>query len=343
LKRIFILFFLIFSVPATIYSDETGSETGFLSVETVPSGIDVFVNGKKIGKSPVFRHEVASGISILSIGSEPCFKSVLFYTLNRSVYVEKGKEHKVKIIPEPVLTSITVGSVKINGKEHAGLPVYVDGVLVGLQPGSFEVPVCSSVIEITEESSNKVVQSSTIDLLEGTVVERDERFYEINVSEKKEKKLPKHSFSSLEFHKPKESFQLRKQKKKKNIFGDYKWYGATLIVAGALSAGLGAAFDYLAYKEFEKYKNMGSKERIREEIVKDDFDKELFSSNRDKHYSDGYKYSNARTALYVAGGVSFATGIVLLFLPKQKSEEKNIEVNISPSERGFYIGATINY
>ncbi|HNW82509.1 MAG TPA: PEGA domain-containing protein, partial [bacterium] len=91
------------------------SEQGTLTVTTVPAGMNVYVDGKLSGKSPIVKLPVPAGSRIVSIETEPCYKSVLFYSWNRSVYIEKGLDTAVEIVPEPILTSLKVGGIEVGG------------------------------------------------------------------------------------------------------------------------------------------------------------------------------------------------------------------------------------
>ena len=323
--------------------------SGTITVKTIPAGLNVYVDGKKAGVSPLLNFKVPPGNRMVSIEVEPCFKSVLFYSWNRSVFVEAARETVVEITPEPVMTSLKISSMEISGKEIKGHPVFVDGKKVGTQPGDFEVPVCSKLMEITDASSNRVIYSSELDLLKGKIIERKEKGYEIIMSEpaKKDdtvKTLSPGQVSAFKYpEKSKPDLFIKLEKKERKITGPYKWIGTGLIISGAVVAGLGGVFDYLAYKEFDEYEKMGSPDRLSEIISTGEFNKASYLIKRDDHYQLGKKYAVARTIMYAAGGASFLTGFILLFVPGKNKTENGPVITAYPINEGVFINTSINF
>lgn len=338
-------------------SASDGSETtGTLTVDTKPSGLNVYVDGKIAGKTPLKNYAVPAGKRIISVETEPCFKSVLYYSWNRPVYVEEGKDTYIEITPSPVITSLKVGGIEVNGSGLKGTEVYVDGVNVGTQPGNFDVPVCSKLLEVTDESGKKVIYRSELDLLKGVVTQKNEKNYEITPASVKDPESvvllqtqEDHNSGIVNNGEVKsrntDVFQKKIRPAKKNIsvLGPYKWIGTSLILAGAVSAGLGGLFDYKALKEFDKYEDMGDKETIRQMIEEGSFDEDEYISERDSHYKKGKDYSVARTVLYAAGGAMFVTGVVLLFVPSVKKAEKKTSFMLIPSAEGLFVSAEISF
>ena len=253
---------LIISFLFNISASDDSETTGTLTVDTRPSGLNVYVDGKIAGKTPLKNYAVPAGKRVISVETEPCFKNVLYYSWNRPVFVENGKDTYVEIVPAPILTNLKVEGIAINGKKLENTSIFVDGVNTGIQPGSFEVPVCSKLLEVTDESGRNVVYSSELDLLKGVSVPRNEKNYEItSVSEKKENdivlfQVPENSNdqnsgltdSSGSVEKTPFRSPLKTVKKNSEVFGPYKWIGTALILTGAVSAGLGGFFDYKAVK-----------------------------------------------------------------------------------------------
>ncbi|HRZ79235.1 MAG TPA: PEGA domain-containing protein [bacterium] len=344
------------SFSFNISASEGSGPSGTLTVETKPSGLNVYVDGKIAGKTPLKNYAVPAGKRILSVETEPCFKSVLYYSWNRPVYVEEGKDTYIEITPSPVITSLKVGGIEVNGSSLKGTEVYVDGVNVGTQPGSFDVPVCSKILEVTDESGKKVIYRSELDLLKGVVTQKNEKNYEITpasvkaqdsviLSQTQEGPDSGEMSGGEVKNKNTDVFQkkIRPAKKNINVLGPYKWIGTSLILAGAVSAGLGGLFDYKALKEFDKYEDMGDKDTIRQMIEEGSFDEEEYISERDGHYKKGKDYSVARTVLYAAGGAMFVTGVILLFVPGVKKNEKNTSFLLIPSVEGLFISAEISF
>lgn len=347
LKKLFLMVVLaVFTF--FLNAEEAGQKKiGWISVTTVPAGLNVYVDGKQIGKTPLVKLEVETGNRVISIEVEPCFKNTLFYTWNKNVFIEPGMETTVEILPDPVMTKLQISSMEISGKKIEGHPVYVDGKMVGTQPGDLDVPLCSKLLEITDISSNKVIYSSELDLLAGKITERKEKGYEIVMSESREKPELK-TLASKELFLQKTSrkssdFDLKFRAERKKITGPYKWTGAGLIIGGIITAGLGGLFDWKAYDEFDKYEKMGRKESIEQLIMQNTPDIDAYVKRRDSHYNSGEKYSVTRTVLYVLGGASFTTGIILLFVPGKKNDGKSPVITASPSTDGIFFNSSINF
>jgi hypothetical protein len=136
---------------------------------------------------------------------------------------------------------------------------------------------------------------------------------------------------------------IKPQKKERHITGPYKWLGTGLIISGAVIGGVGGVFDYLAYKEFDKYEKMGDPARLAELIVSGELNKSEYLAKRDDHYQLGQKYAVARTIMYAAGGASFVTGIILLFVPGRKKADSVPVISAIPSDGGVFINTSINF
>ncbi|HSW59952.1 MAG TPA: hypothetical protein VLJ60_04095, partial [bacterium] len=178
-----------------------------------------------------------------------------------------------------------------------------------------------------------------LDLLKGKITERKEKGYEIVTSGTvtQEAAVPEKSV----ILKPQQLPVLKKPERQ--IIGPYKWIGTGLIVAGAVVAGLGGVFDYLAYKEFDEYEKIGDEEYLSKQISSGDFNKAEYLIKRDDLYTAGERYAIARTIMYVAGGASFLTGFILLFVPGKKKADSVPVVTAAPYKDGFFINANINF
>ncbi|MDX9805984.1 MAG: PEGA domain-containing protein [bacterium] len=344
-RKILVLLLIHIFVLFLNAKDGKVDKTGKISVTTVPAGLNLYIDGKPVGVTPVINLEVPAGNRIISVETEPCFKSVLFYSWNRSVFVEPDRETAIEIVPEPVMTSLKISSMEISGKEVTGQRVFVDRKQVGIQPGEFDVPACSKLLEIVDNSDNKVIYSSELDLLKGTITERKEKGYEIVTTEKSSsEKDPAAQTEKIPFAiRKSSSIVLKTARKERKITGPYKWIGTGLIIGGAVIAGLGGVFDYLAYTEFDEYEKMGDEEYLSKQISSGDFNKSEYLIKRDDLYTAGERYAIARTIMYVAGGASFVTGVILLFVPGKKKGKNAPVITAAPYQDGIFINAKINF
>jgi len=217
--------------------------------------------------------------------------------------------------------------------DPAGLNVYIDGKMAGKSPlNNFEVPIKAKLLEVTDHSGQKVVYSADLDLKNGKIIERKEKGYALNKEIKK---------AEQKKNEPKKE-ELKKQPHKKseiNIPGPHKWTGTGFIVAGALTAGLGSLFDYLAVKEFDKYNKMARKDNLMKEMMSGNFNEEEYLEKSNSHRRKGINYSSARTVLFVAGGASIITGLILILVPEKKKKIEMLSLGVSPYNDGFFISA----
>ena len=333
-------------------AEEQKESKGFLTVHTIPSGLDIYVDGKKIATSPIEKMAITTGTHQISIATEPCFKQVLFYTWNRNVNISDSDTTFLEIKPDPIMKEINVSELKVGNETLEGNAIYVDGIKVGAVPGKINIPVCSKLLEVTENDGNRVIYSSNLDLVKGEITKNDKRGYEIVAKDKKKEKAIT-STEVKEFKPPKvyvDKNQLKpvitkkKNKKKTPVIGPYKWVGTGFIISGAILAGIGGIFDYMAWKKFNDYDKMGTEEEIREQLENGDLSKADYLIKRDDTYQTGKDFIVARNVFYIAGGASALAGIILLFVkPPEKESKVQTSFRIIPGPKSFFISTDISF
>ena len=343
--NVFVVFGLFF--VSTLKAEEKEKNSGFLTVHTVPSGLDIYVDGKKVGTSPIEKMKIATGTHQLSIATEPCFKQVLFYTWNRNVNISDSDTTFLEIKPEPIKKEINISELKVKDEVLKGNAIYVDGVEVGTVPGKIDIPICSKLLEVTELNSKSVIYSSNLDLVKGEITKNEKNGYEIVT--KNEKKSENIAPTNITEFKPpkvtteKNEFKPIKLKNKKQIIGPYKWIGTGFIISGAILAGVGGIFDYMSWKKFKDYEKMGTEEEIREQLSSGLL-KADYLIKRDDIYQKGRDFIVARNIFYIAGGASALTGIILLFVKPSKKETKvETSFRIIPGPDSFFISTDITF
>lgn len=353
--RKLLLLFNIFVVVglfsfSVLKAEEKEDNKGFLTVHTIPAGLDIYVDGKKVGISPLEKMELPVGTHQLSIATEPCFKQILFYTWNRNVNISDSDTTFLEITPEPIMKEIKISDLKVEDQVLKGNAIYVDGVKVGTVPGKIDIPICSKLLEVTEKNGNRVIYGSNLDLVKGEITKNKKNGYEIVT--KKEKKSEKVAATNTKEFKPpvttdkKSEFKPIKinKKEKRQIIGPYKWVGTGFIVGGAILAGIGGMFDYMAWKKFNDYAKMGTEEEIREQLSDGDISKADYLIKRDDIYQKGKDFIIARNIFYAAGGASALTGIILLFVKPSKKEKKvETSFRILPGPDSFFISTDISF
>ena len=134
---------------------------GWVTVTSEPSGLDVKIGKKKIGVTPLRRHEVSIGPYEVLVTS-PCH-----YDGGERVNVERGKERLVNVILAPRQGAIDV-SVKDAKGNAVEADVYVDGKKVGRSPGVFKVSICAREVELQHREHGTVKKN--LDVQEQAVV-----------------------------------------------------------------------------------------------------------------------------------------------------------------------------
>lgn len=114
---------------------------GLLSVTSTPEELAVFVDGNKIGTTPIQKHRVSPGNRAIKI-EDACFQ-----TVGRKIGVEAGESKSFRFEPEPVPSAIEVMTRDPDGNAVEAR-AFVDGEPLGRVPGRFKVPVCSETLVI---------------------------------------------------------------------------------------------------------------------------------------------------------------------------------------------------
>ncbi len=120
-------------------------EFGWLTVRSRPTGMDVEVNGEKVGRTPLVRRETAPG------GYEVLVVSPCHYQAGERVRCEAGQERTVSVDLKD-----RQGAVDVRARDEAGndleAEVMVDEVRLGKTPGVFKVSVCARELVIKHPS-----------------------------------------------------------------------------------------------------------------------------------------------------------------------------------------------
>ena len=119
--------------------------TGTVTLETTPSGLDVAMAGKSLGKTPLTT-SLAPGTYDVQVGTAPYAR-----TIEVAVTVGTSTVHRVEFADEAQVVSGPTGGLRVQ-TEPARLPVLIDGTPQGvspvaidrLQPGEHEISVRTS-------------------------------------------------------------------------------------------------------------------------------------------------------------------------------------------------------
>jgi hypothetical protein len=116
-----------------------GQPDAHLTLRSNPAGADATVAGTHLGRTPA-EIDLPSGIAHQVMLSAPGYKNWV-----QAVFAEPGRKLSVLARLEPILARVSVQG------EPAAAEVFVDGVLRGKAPQSFELPATEHRIEVRKE------------------------------------------------------------------------------------------------------------------------------------------------------------------------------------------------
>ena len=137
---------------------------GWLDVTSVPAGIDVKLDGKVVGKTPLVGFEVSPGTHAVLV-SDPCH-----HEAGERVAVERATKRAVHVTPPPRQGAIRVRAKDGRTDDAVQAEVRVDGELVGKTPGTFKVSICAKRVEVrgptgTWAKNLSVPERKTVDVV----------------------------------------------------------------------------------------------------------------------------------------------------------------------------------
>ena len=116
-----------------------------LTVESVPSGLEVMVDERPSGRTPVREHRVQAGVRAVLV------KSRCHYDTGERVRLERGETRRLMFTLDAREAAIDVTATTRDGRAVEA-EVRVDGAVVGRSPGRFKVPVCAKKVEVVGEA-----------------------------------------------------------------------------------------------------------------------------------------------------------------------------------------------
>jgi len=189
---------------------------------------------------------------------------------------EEDRQMKAGLTPKKIALSV---EATVAGAPLDGAQVLVDGVLIGTAPGPFSVPLCAKELVVRKPGY--------VDFWLPLAFKEGESF---------------NAVATLDYQ-------------YETVY-PYKWWGLGLLLGGAALVGGGIAFDVLADKEYDTYRDMSTPEAIEEAMKKSDFSRSAYDEKMKKVYDRGKTYDTLRIVGYAVGGAMAATGIVLMAIPE---------------------------
>lgn len=115
---------------------------GLLRVETVPAGLEVAVDGKRRGRSPIGALRLDPGMHEVLIDDRCWLED------GQRIRIEEGAEQRLRLEARERTAGLRVEAVDGVGNALEAA-ILVDGQSLGLTPSSFEIPLCSREAEVT--------------------------------------------------------------------------------------------------------------------------------------------------------------------------------------------------
>ncbi len=135
------------------------ADFGWIEVTANYTGIDIILDGKNIGKTPITKRELNPGPHQVD-SSHNCF-----YQTGEKFVLNRGELKKLNLLLQP-----KEAGIKVMAQDNVGndleADVLVDGKKIGQAPGSFKVPLCSREIVV---QTNQLVHTEPLGLKEKEV------------------------------------------------------------------------------------------------------------------------------------------------------------------------------
>ncbi|MBI2377534.1 MAG: SUMF1/EgtB/PvdO family nonheme iron enzyme [Deltaproteobacteria bacterium] len=112
-----------------------------LSVISEPTGLDVFVDGEKVGQTPLPKHEIDPGTH------EVWVEDRCFLKKGERFGLAKGQFKQLSLAPAARESAIEV-SVEAPDGNAIEATAAVDGKTIGTTPGTWKVPLCSTRLQL---------------------------------------------------------------------------------------------------------------------------------------------------------------------------------------------------
>ncbi|MEC7987186.1 MAG: PEGA domain-containing protein [Myxococcota bacterium] len=133
---------------------------GYLSIDSGVQKVSLFLDGKRIGETPIRRLEVDAGVHKISV-QDPCYTGKEYEF--KSV---AGKEKRIEDYPiQARPAGLDVSVQDENGNDRIA-DVFADGKYIGESPGRYNIPLCSQTVSVRYDG---VKQSKKVELRERKV------------------------------------------------------------------------------------------------------------------------------------------------------------------------------
>ncbi|HNT28338.1 MAG TPA: PEGA domain-containing protein, partial [bacterium] len=147
---------------------------GYLSVESKPAGIEVTLDGKSIGKTPLEKVTLSPGPHQVET------KDNCYYQTGEKFTANRGESKKIRLDVKPKEAGIKVTAQDKNGNDIEAT-VIVDGKEIGTTPGKWKIPVCAKQLLVRNKNGEykKILNPREKELVTINAILEKSREYDI--------------------------------------------------------------------------------------------------------------------------------------------------------------------
>lgn len=120
---------------------ELEPDFGYLSVASEPEGIEVLLDGKNIGKTPVEKVVLSPGAHQVET-NDSCY-----YQTGEKFTTKRGESKSIRLDIKPKESGIKVTAQDKEGNDLEA-DILVDGKNIGTAPGTYKVPLCAKELVV---------------------------------------------------------------------------------------------------------------------------------------------------------------------------------------------------
>jgi hypothetical protein len=290
---------------------------GWLEIESKYDGINVVLDGKNIGKTPIQKRQITPGAHLIEPQGE-CFN-----TVPEQFVAEKGRTHTINLGVQQKEAAIQVTAKDDKGNDLEA-DVFVDGKNVGAAPGKFKIPMCSKEVVVRKEGYEDFRKPLYLDekmeiSINPIIKPQKNSISEMELAGSRDFNR-KHDYSvkGIEYSESGKRADDVKYKKTRPLVK----VGVTFVVVSALSLGGALISNYLI--------------SLQNDDAKKYYDPENTASA--KEYLDGANDSKlARNILYGTSAGFFALSIPMFFITKEQP------VAVYVDDKGFMLSYNFKF
>lgn len=140
---------------------------GVISVTSEPAGVEISLNGKSLGTTPIARQELDPGAYEVAIAGK------CWVTEGERFNLRGGEARELRFEPKKRIAGLSVVAEDVSG-DVIDAEVFLDGERIGTAPGVFRVSVCSRRLVV--KAAGAQAWERTLQFTDGEVLEMKAEF-----------------------------------------------------------------------------------------------------------------------------------------------------------------------